>query len=151
MIRIEHLVEPRLEFRHGQALSDPRDGLALFGPYDTDSATHPHGLAYAVVGTEPGLAALDAFAARLASPILPDDHLDPRIWAPFPGFDAAYACSWPRSPARRVEVDAADLELRARHRDANRRAFEVVEPYLEGISRISRSDDPVQLNGLHSS
>lgn len=145
MIRIEHLPEPRLEFRNRQAVSDPRDGLALFGPYDADAPSHPRGLAYAAVGTNSGLAAFDAFAARVASPILPDQDLDPRVWAPFPGFEAAYACAWARSAARTVVVDAAELEVRARHRDPNRRAFEVVEPYLDAIGRIVRRDDPVHV------
>jgi hypothetical protein len=28
--------EPDLEFRFGQKLKDPHDGLALFGPYDAN-------------------------------------------------------------------------------------------------------------------
>lgn len=145
MIRCERLSEPRLEFRYGQAVADPRRGLALFGPYDADAAAHPRGVAYAIVGTPSGLTAVEAFAERLAGPILPEADESPRIWAPFPGFEAAYASAWPKSPARRVAIDALDLDLRARHADAYRRAFDVVEPYLDGITRITRSDDPVQV------
>ena len=31
------LDEPVLEFRYGQAVVDPRDGLSIFGAFDTDT------------------------------------------------------------------------------------------------------------------
>ena len=145
MTSVSYLGEPKLEFRFGQSVSDPRDGLALFGPFDTDNPTHPRGLAYATVGTDVGVAAFAAFADRLAGPIPTDVGLDARVWAPFPGFAAAYECAWPRSTTRTFCLDAADLDRRARHSDASRRAFEVVEPYLDAIQRVARRDDPVQV------
>jgi hypothetical protein len=42
--------EPDLEFRYNQRVKDPRDGLALFGPYDTDLAGHPQSVPYIVLG-----------------------------------------------------------------------------------------------------
>ena len=48
-----HLPEPKLLFRYGQALEDPRDGLTLFGPLDEIS---PYGIRAAVIGTPAGIA-----------------------------------------------------------------------------------------------
>ena len=53
MIRnLVYLPEPRLLFRYGQAMEDPRDGLTLFGPLDEIS---PYGIRAAVVGTPAGI------------------------------------------------------------------------------------------------
>jgi hypothetical protein len=35
------LDEPRLEFRYGQGMADPHDGLSLFGPYDAGLPSQP--------------------------------------------------------------------------------------------------------------
>ena len=47
-----HIPEPRLLFRHGQAMEDPRDGLTLFGPLDESK---PYGIKAGVIGTETGI------------------------------------------------------------------------------------------------
>lgn len=139
------LPEPPLEFRFGQALTDPRDGLTAFGPYDQDLATHPAQIAYSVVGAPAGVAAFDSFSSRLRGPILPPDDLDRRLWRPFPGFDATFGCTWPSEPARRSVLVLADLEHAARHRDLPRRVAGVVDAYLAPIERLHRSDDRVDV------
>ena len=48
------LSEPPLEFRYGQLLADPRDGLSLFGPYSTDRSSHPKNVVFGLIG--PGTA-----------------------------------------------------------------------------------------------
>ena len=52
---VKILDEPALEFRYGQPVTDPRDGLSLFGPYDADAPGHPSALSYGVVGTGEGI------------------------------------------------------------------------------------------------
>ena len=42
------LNEPELEFGYAQRMTDPRDGLALFGPYDTGLPSKPSLLPYIV-------------------------------------------------------------------------------------------------------
>ena len=59
------LPEPPLEFRHGQGLTDPRNGLALFGPWDADSPSRPGNISYGVIGTAEGIAKFHRFARLL--------------------------------------------------------------------------------------
>ena len=48
--------EPSLEFRYGQRVIDPRVGLSIFGPIDSDLPNHPRNVSYGLVGTEQGIA-----------------------------------------------------------------------------------------------
>jgi hypothetical protein len=54
---IQILPEPELEFRYGQKLHDPHDGLGLFGPYTTDAPSHPKNIVYGVIGPKEGVTA----------------------------------------------------------------------------------------------
>ena len=65
--RVTVLDEPDLEFRYGQRVQDPRDGLALFGPYDADQA-HPKMPVYGVIGTPEGIVCFRAWSAALYFP-----------------------------------------------------------------------------------
>lgn len=47
-----YIEEPLLEFRHGQRLVYPRDGLCLYGP--TGDTTQLQSICYGVVGTPDG-------------------------------------------------------------------------------------------------
>ena len=47
--RLIHVPEPQLEFRFGQTVDYPRDGLYLFGP--VDAAREPRQVRYGVIGT----------------------------------------------------------------------------------------------------
>ena len=63
--RFPRLAEPGLSFRYGQILTDPHDGLSLFGPYDTDMPSHPQNLTYGVIGTDEGVSAFARFSEAL--------------------------------------------------------------------------------------
>ncbi len=137
--------EPPLEFRYGQPMADPHDGLAMFGPYDTDLPSHPRNISYALIGTPRGANAFAARARTLQAPIYSDPDLDSRLWPTFPGFEAAFACAWPGDPARVVHLDEAPLLVDSRDKDPNKRAARIVEKYLSGIERIQRRDDPIDV------
>lgn len=139
------LPEPALEFRYEQQLVDPHDGLAVFGPYDGNQPSHPRGISYAVVGTPAGVASFRAWSRLIQGPILPEGDLDPRLWPPYPGFDAAFACSWPAEASREIVLDEQDLRDDARLQDPSKRAASVVERYLGAIRRIQQRDDPVHV------
>ncbi len=76
------LPEPLLEFRYGQSVVHPRDGLSIFGPFDADLPSHPASISYGLVGTPEGTKAFAQFAARIKAPVLdkgkdPDRRLRP--------------------------------------------------------------------------
>lgn len=133
------LGEPTLEFGYGQELQDPRNGLALFGPYDRDHAGRPGNISYGVVGTAEGIARFRRFAETLSQPIVPEHH-DPQLWRPFPGFEAAFNANWPTEPAWTYEVNEEVLEKSVHHGDAHRRAYETAGLYFQAL-RIAKQKD----------
>jgi hypothetical protein len=142
------LEEPALEFLHGQQLQDPHDGLALFGPYDSASSIHPKSIPYGVVGTEQGIGSLSKWSSCIRNPILLEesrDHVGPRplnekLWPPFPGFEAAFLSSWPETPVWTKTLNSAELRIASNDLDPYKRAFGVVNSYLNAIYTALRKD-----------
>lgn len=146
--QVRVLPEPELEFRHGQRLTDPKAGLALFGPFDADRPGRPTSITYGVVGTVDGLALFEAFSQRIADPIISkgfgehgEDRKEQLLWPPFPGFEAAFACQWPARPAWSRALEAEKLRTAARHNDNYQRAYDVVNMYLDAVNAARRRDE----------
>lgn len=100
--KVTFLEEPLLEFRYGQRLAYPRDGLFLYGPVgDVDRLTT---VRFGVVGTPEGVRRFTDWSGRLRnfidipSPGLRSRAIEPQH-VPFPGFAAAFHAEWPESPA----------------------------------------------------
>lgn len=138
------LAEPALEFRYGQAVADPRDGLSIFGPFDADAPGHPRNLSYGLVGTKSGIDQFKAWAARIREPAF-SGELSPALWPMFPGFEAAFGCTLPTAPTVEREIDEPELLKDAINKDEHKRAAAVVDRYLEAIRLVKRRDDPVDV------
>ncbi len=125
------LPEPTLQFRYGQRLVDPHSGLSLFGPYDADSASHPTGIAYGVIGAPEGIDSFEQWSERIKSPILTAGHEDDEVldrkqhvlWPSYPGFEAAFAATWHGKAAWKHPLDREAVLYAARDKDANHRAM----------------------------
>lgn len=137
------LDEPGLMFRHGQVLSDPRDGLSVFGPFDADDPSHPRSITYAAVGTPTGLALFERWAEAMSQPSLSAPRDKHRLWPIYPGFEAAFHSTLHRSAAWSKSLDDSNLQAASQLADAHRRAREVVAPYLDAIDTAHSLDESV--------
>ena len=140
-IEIDVFLEPLLEFRHGQSLQDPHDGLSLFGPFDTDNPTHSKNISYGIIGTSLGLKLFQDFSSILSGPIFPEENMNPRLWPPFPGFESIFHSSWPDKPSWHHEIDRDTLLTHSKHNDRYQRTYGVAELYLEGFSVSKKIDE----------
>ncbi|OGO08873.1 MAG: hypothetical protein A2Y61_06185 [Chloroflexi bacterium RBG_13_60_13] len=136
------LAEPHVEFRYGQAMTDPHDGLSMFGPHDADMASHPKNISYGLIGNPSGIEEFGCWARQMRSAIHPQEGENRRLWPTFPGFEAAFVSTWPTEPTRTVALDEEKLVDASREKDANKRAYAVVEQYLGGIERLHKRDEP---------
>lgn len=142
MQEIKILPEPDLNFRYGQPMIDPRDGLSIFGPFDTDMSSHPSSIIYGVIGTNDGLEKFRKFTQIITSPILTDmKEYDYKNWPHFPGFEATYECKFPDIPAFTYEVVKGQLLNEVKNYDAHKRASKLVEMYLEGFDIAAKRDE----------
>ena len=135
------LDEPALEFRYGQAVIHPRDGLSLFGPYDADAPGHPAALTYGVVGTPTGIELFSAWsnAMRSAWTEAPKDRH--RLWPPYPGFEAVFACDWRPEPVWQHVIDSDVLSEVANRHDPYERVYSVVNEYLLPFEHLSKLEE----------
>jgi hypothetical protein len=141
------LPEPQLEFRFGQRLAYPRDGLFLYGPVgDTNQV---RSIRYGVIGTQDGVRRFRTWSAKLKGFIdipLPGPRsraVEPQH-VPFPGFAEAFHADWPLEPAAEVAdlgpaaIDQA-LRLANRH-EAVRSTVDLFVTRL--ISENNRLENP---------
>jgi hypothetical protein len=135
--------EPELEFRYGQRVKDPHDGLALFGPFDADLPSQPGSLTYVVLGTNDGIAQFNTWSEAMNRPAIEAPKGNQRLWPPFPGFEVAFCSDWPREPVWSFSIDRDKLIEASRHPDPYERAFNVVEYYLEGLRRANKRDEKI--------
>lgn len=142
----EHVIafaEPPLEFRYGQQTPDPRDGLALFGPYDADLPTRPGSLPYIVLGTSEGIAKFGVWSKIMSQPSVNAPNNNTRLWPPYPGFEAAFCAEWYEEPFWSYEIDSTELEDAASKKQQHERAFSVVEYYLSGLKIAHEMDESI--------
>jgi hypothetical protein len=135
------LEEPKLEFRYGQFLEDPHDGLSLFGPFGIEVGAHPKNLSFGVIGTQEGIQSFVQWCRVARGPLYPGEGKNPQLWPVFPGFEAAFCSDLPRDPVWVHELDPETLRLASIDKDANKRAGTLVDFYLSAIQRTLKKDE----------
>lgn len=153
MNEIDVIDEPLLEFNHHQLLHDPHDGLTLFGPYGVCTTAHPRSILYGVIGTKEGIIAVSDWSRAINRAICIDQDRDKsgqkplnlNLWPPYPGFEAAFCSIWPNTPAWVRELDRTELLTKARNLDPYKRAFQVVNEYVEAIRIAKRRDESLSV------
>jgi hypothetical protein len=128
MPNLVYLNEPALQFRHGQALEDPRDGLSLFGPLDN---AKPYGIRAGVIGTQRGIRIFESWVRRIQTPIA---NVPPSAARPsFPGFEAVFRTPWKTRQTCALEVQDADISSAVYLDDPHQRVHETVEVFASRI------------------
>jgi hypothetical protein len=143
--KLIHIEEPLLEFRFGQKLVYPRDGLFLYGPVDGGRTE----INYGVIGTPAGIARLKRWTHSIAGFIPPPP---PRRGAklvepqhvPFPGFAPAYNSGWPTEPRTTIAtIDGPALSNALRIDNRNEAIKAAVDLYVTPlIAAAARIEDP---------
>ena len=141
----EVLPEPSLEFRYGQQVTDPRDGLSLFGPHDTDTPSHPNSLSYGVVGTGKGIELFQLWSEAMKSAWTEAPHGNTQKWPPYPGFQAAFSSDWKSKPVWTREIDSSTLSEISRRHDRYERVYSVVNEYLAALQDLSKLDERIDV------
>jgi hypothetical protein len=140
-----HIDEPLLEFRFGQKLVYPRDGLFLYGPVD-GGRPEVH---YGAIGTPAGLARLERWTEMVASFLPPPPPrkgarlIEPQHVA-FPGFSAAFNSVWPVRPRTSLAtIDGESLTKALRIANRNEAIKAAVDIYVTPlVAAASRMEAP---------
>ena len=145
--RLIHVPEPQLEFRFGQKLDYPRDGLYLFGP--VDAVREPRQVRYGVIGTPSSLRRFKEWAAQVSrfidvpargrmSKVVQAHHVA------FPGFGEAFFATWPTEPPRTItDVDEDQLLRSMRITNRNEAIKTAVDVFVDRlVADRKRDEDP---------
>lgn len=135
------LDEPNLEFRHGQCVPRPHDGLSLFGPYDADLGSRPGTVSYGLIGTTEGVSLFRTFVDAMNRPTPGPENKSVALWPEFPGFDVAFGGELPADPAWVSTVDRQNLLSAALTHDKYQRVYEVVNQVMMPIDLAQRRDE----------
>ena len=144
-LKLIHIDEPYIEFRYGQKLYYPRDGLFLYGPVD-GGRPEVH---YGAIGTSTGVARLQHWAQMIAGlvPPPPPRHgarmLEPQH-VPFPGFAPAFNAVWPTEPRTTItSIDAQALSRALRISNRHEAIKAAVDLYVTPLlAAAARLEDP---------
>jgi hypothetical protein len=133
LIQIE---EPLLQFRHQQALEDPRDGLTLFGPLDPGK---PYGVRAGVIGTPQGIAFFERWVQWVQGPVftVPAQRGRP----PFPGFSAVFRTLWEATPLLRITVTDEEIDRFLYLDDPHQRVYGTVGLFADRILEAKREEE----------
>lgn len=130
-----YLPEPRLLFRHNQAMEDPRDGLTLFGPLD---ASQPYGIKAGVIGTEEGTKRFERWVEWVQQPVCNSTPVLGR--PPFPGFESVFRSSWNTKPVLTLTVTDREIDDFLYLDEAHQRVYGTVGVFAKRILEAVREE-----------
>src|SRR6266498_708729 len=137
--------EPPLEFALEQRMQHPRDGITLFGPFESKGINRPQHIVYGLFGTPDGIRAFRSFSGALNRPILTEKEFDDVLWPHFPGFEESFHSIWSTEPAWEDAIDASELVSATQIAEMHQRVYSVVNLYLDKIQIAKRRDETFQV------
>lgn len=145
MNKLIHFPEPKIIFGFNQTTEDPRDGLTLFGPYES---LNPYKVRIGLIGSEEVLNKYKGFVNRLTKPIYSfKNHYGElrsvEVKRPsYPGFETVFGIELPQNPEIFVRISDDEIKrILYREKIKRKRTSELVELYLSKIKDVSNKED----------
>ncbi|ATL48790.1 hypothetical protein COR50_17370 [Chitinophaga caeni] len=143
-MRLQLIKEPNLIFGFDQKTIDPRDGLALFGPYEK---LNPYTLRVGLIGSNNCIEDYKSFVQQINKPIVSTQtkynitkSLE-RQRPSFPGFEAIFDIKWPNNPETNIEVDQKQIKILLANKNRTIRTSSLVDLFLERIIEFQKKED----------
>ncbi len=134
--KLRVLNEPQLKFAYGQTLSDPRDGLTLFGPFDKGKVNN---FSVGIIGTPEGIIRFKRWMQSIRKPIY---HIKTDLAKPFfPGFEEVYDITFNDQHYAQVPIESNSLEVFYKYNDSHVRIAKIVDLYVEELVRYQVEEE----------
>ena len=133
MRELNYFDEPDILFGYNQKLQDPRDGLSLFGPYDSI-----YGINSGVLATKEGLKKFIAYLELLQKPIY---SLDPIKRPMFPGFETVFNAKWETKNILYKEITQQEIDKYLYHGSTHKRIYDLVSLFTEKLIDVVKNND----------
>lgn len=132
-------------FGFDQTTEDPRDGLILFGPYES---LKPFKVRVGIVGTNNSIVNYKSYASKINKPIFSTKInygilKNVEIKRPsYPGFEAIFGIELPVEPEIFIPINENDInKIIYKEKIKRKRTSELVELYLNKIKEVSNKED----------
>jgi hypothetical protein len=132
--------EPKLLFRFGQEIEDPRDGLMLFGPLDEGK---PYGIRAGVIGTPEGIVRFTNWVEKITKPVqdIVESKQSKEARPLFLGFETIFRTPWMPKPTVQLQVLMDDILGCVYLDDQYQRVYKTVDLYASKIIKAVNEDD----------
>lgn len=139
---IKYIAEPNLTFGNNQKATDPRDGLMLFGPFDSKKMSGC--ITLGIIGPLSARNAMISYFKKLHSPVLPIK--DSKKHPMFPGLETTMGISVNFENMPQINVDLKDIESALKYTDSHIRINQLVTLYVEPLVLYGKEEEmPVNL------
>ena len=126
--QLDYIDEPKLRFGYNQTAEDSRDGLTLFGPYESAKGK----IRVGYIGTERGLHLYSSFVDKINKPIYTSSLGRPF----FPGFKTVFGLEWPNMPSATIILKEDQIDAALAISNLKERTYNIVSLYLEPIQSL---------------
>jgi hypothetical protein len=133
MFKLHYFEEPNILFAHNQKLSDPRDGLALFGPVEPI-----YGIKSGVLSTMDGLHKFKNYLDMIQKPVY-NKNSNTRPF--FPGFETVFNAKWESKTIIHKEITLPEMERYIYHSNTHKRTYDLVSLFIEKIIEAKKNID----------
>ncbi|WKZ33535.1 MAG: hypothetical protein QY316_03775 [Thermodesulfobacteriota bacterium] len=137
-LNLYYIEEPRLEFGHGQAMEDPKDGLMFFGPLK--DARSPVEIRVGVIGSKEGINRYRKWVAKINS-YIPALKTESAHHTAYPGFKTIFGCKWSDSPICELTITEEEMLGHLYLSDRHEAIFKTVGLFENRIRRYIREED----------
>jgi len=131
---LEYFDEPHVEFGHRQIAEDSRDGLTLFGPYESSRSGE---VRIGVIGPSSGLDAYKTFASNVNKPIYTQSSGRPF----FPGFHSVFGLKWTADATGTILLPDIEISRLLLVDNLHERTYQLVSLYLEAIKNYMLTEE----------
>lgn len=133
MKELIYIEEPNILFGYDQKCTDPRDGLALFGPLN-----NLYGIKSGVIATQQGLSFFKEYLAQIQKPVFNTNSITRPM---FPGFEAVFGCKWEPDNIIYKEVTNEEIGKLLYNESTYKRTYDLVTLFINKIITASKDDD----------
>lgn len=132
---ILYLPEPKLTFGFNQKAIDPRDGLLLYGPFDSKRILGP--ITIGIIGPKYLREQFKIYLKKLHAPITNEDFARPN----FPGLESAFGISINFESIVEIDIKEDDLETYKKYVDSHQRIHNWTNLYVDRLRQFVIEED----------
>jgi hypothetical protein len=129
--------EPKIAFGYGQTITNPKDGLMLFGPFDNKKIFGAKNIG--IIGPEYLRLKMKDYLYKMHGLIISPEKSLAR--PNFPGLETVFGVSINSKNIIEIEVDINQIDKHLHNRDASQRVFNLVDLYVSKMRSYSEKED----------